>query len=68
MYENKQSSCTGAGKSSLLVALFRLEELAAGKVMLDGEDLAHFGTQDAREPLAIIPQDPVLFQGTVRCC
>ena len=57
---------TGGGKSSLLVALFRLEELAAGRVVIDGQDLALLGTKDARQHLSIIPQDPVMFQGSLR--
>jgi len=57
---------TGAGKSSLMVALFRLEELAAGRILLGGQDLGLLGTSDARRHLSIIPQEPVLFQGSLR--
>ena len=48
------------------MALFRLQELAAGRITLDGQDLGRFGTLDARRHLSIIPQDPVLFQGSLR--
>ncbi|KAJ2778391.1 hypothetical protein GGI15_004187 [Coemansia interrupta] len=57
---------TGAGKSLLTLALFRIIEAAGGKVLIDGEDIAQYGLYDVRSKLSIIPQDPVLFAGTVR--
>ncbi|GKV32073.1 hypothetical protein SLEP1_g40704 [Rubroshorea leprosula] len=56
---------TGAGKSSMLNALFRIVEMEKGRILIDGYDLAKFGLKDLREALSIIPQSPVLFSGTI---
>ncbi|KAJ0017775.1 hypothetical protein Pint_11106 [Pistacia integerrima] len=57
---------TGAGKSSMLNALFRIVEIEKGRIMIDDCDFAKFGLTDLRKVLSIIPQSPVLFSGTVR--
>ncbi|XP_041776325.1 multidrug resistance-associated protein 1 isoform X6 [Anopheles merus] len=57
---------TGAGKSSLTLALFRIIESAGGSIVIDGQDISQLGLHALRSRLTIIPQDPVLFSGTLR--
>ena len=57
---------TGAGKSSLTLALFRIIEAAGGKILIDNVDISKLGLHTLRSRLTIIPQDPVLFSGSLR--
>ncbi|XP_061568477.1 multidrug resistance-associated protein 1 [Cololabis saira] len=57
---------TGAGKSSLTLGLFRIIEAAEGNIFIDGVDIAKLGLHELRSRITIIPQDPVLFSGSLR--
>ncbi|KAF7132803.1 hypothetical protein RHSIM_Rhsim09G0203200 [Rhododendron simsii] len=57
---------TGSGKTTLISALFRLVEPSGGNIVVDGIDISRLGLHDLRSRFGIIPQDPTLFNGTVR--
>jgi ABC-type multidrug transport system fused ATPase/permease subunit len=57
---------TGAGKSSLTLALFRILEPISGHISIDGLNTSNIGLLDLRRRLAIIPQDAALFEGSIR--
>ena len=57
---------TGSGKSSLAMSLFRIAELAAGKISIDGVDTSTLPLADLRNSIQIVPQIPTLYEGTVR--
>uniref|UniRef100_A0A8C3EV64 ABC-type glutathione-S-conjugate transporter n=1 Tax=Corvus moneduloides TaxID=1196302 RepID=A0A8C3EV64_CORMO len=57
---------TGAGKSTLAVGLLRLVEAAEGAILIDGQDIAQLGLHNLRSKITVVPQDPVLFSGSLR--
>eukprot|EP00559_Dactyliosolen_fragilissimus_P007142 CAMPEP_0184860246 /NCGR_PEP_ID=MMETSP0580-20130426/5172_1 /TAXON_ID=1118495 /ORGANISM="Dactyliosolen fragilissimus" /LENGTH=1483 /DNA_ID=CAMNT_0027357283 /DNA_START=38 /DNA_END=4489 /DNA_ORIENTATION=- len=57
---------TGAGKSTLMVSLLRMVELASGSIKIDGVDVRNIGLKLLRSKISVIPQDPVLFSGSIR--
>ncbi len=59
-------SVVSAGKSSLMLCLFRIIELSSGDIFIDDENIKDTSLKTLRQSLSIIPQDPVIFSGTIR--
>ena len=57
---------TGAGKSTICLALCRIVEADFGQILIDGVDISSISLKNLRGEIAIIPQDPTLFEGTLR--
>ncbi|XP_052239294.1 ATP-binding cassette sub-family C member 9-like isoform X2 [Dreissena polymorpha] len=57
---------TGSGKSSLTLSMFRMLDISSGEILIDGRNICHVALPELRSKLAIIPQDPILFTGTIR--
>ena len=57
---------TGAGKSSMILALLRIVELDSGYIEIDGVNICDIGLKDVRSNITIIPQDSYVFEGTLR--
>eukprot|EP00878_Enallax_costatus_P030323 GHUV01033007.1.p1 GENE.GHUV01033007.1~~GHUV01033007.1.p1 ORF type:complete len:296 (+),score=17.98 GHUV01033007.1:573-1460(+) len=57
---------TGCGKSTLMMVLFRMVEPSGGAILIDGLETSKIGLTDLRSRLSLVPQDPVIFSGTVR--
>lgn len=57
---------TGAGKTSIISSLFRILEPTSGSIIIDGIDISTIGLSDLRSKIAIVPQEPALFSGTLR--
>lgn len=57
---------TGSGKSTLLIAIMRLLETQSGRILIDGMDAKTLGLRTLRQALGLVPQEPVLFSGTIR--
>ncbi|XP_042487041.1 ABC transporter C family member 3-like isoform X2 [Macadamia integrifolia] len=57
---------TGSGKSTLVQTLFRMLEPVSGQIWIDGINISKIGLHDLRSRLSIIPQDPTMFEGTIR--
>ena len=57
---------SGSGKSTLLLSLFRIVEPLHGKIIIDGINIANISLKNLREKMCIVPQEPTLFEGTIR--
>jgi ABC-type multidrug transport system fused ATPase/permease subunit len=54
------------GRSSVIAALFRMAEVTSGKIIIDGHDISRLGLGRLRQAISLVPQQPVLFSGSIR--
>ena len=57
---------TGAGKSTICLAISRIVEIFEGQIFIDGVDIGQIKLEDLRSRITVIPQDPTMFTGTLR--
>lgn len=57
---------TGAGKSSIINALFRLTPICSGRILIDNLNVAEVSVRELRQSFAVVPQSPFLFEGSLR--
>ena len=57
---------TGSGKSTICISISRIVEVCSGMITIDGQDISKLNLNYLRSRITVIPQDPILFKGTLR--